>query len=264
MADSSAGTLALEGPLVRIGCAGLPPGVARDAYFRRLDLLEVDATFFDPPREATLRRWRKEAPAAAAFSVPAWQLVTHEADTAGYERLATPLPPEARGRVGSFRDTEEVRAAWRRTLEAAVALRAETVVFHTPPSFSTTDAHRDAMRRFLGEVVGDPGELTLVWEPRGIWEPEQAARFAEELGLIYACDPLQLEVPPPPAERAYFRIHGLGLYRNKIDDDQLDLLAGFLEDTARAWVVFANTERYPDAQRFRRLWEGREDGAEED
>ena len=45
--------------LVRVGCAGLPSGISRAHYFENLDLLETDATFFEPPREVALRRWRE-------------------------------------------------------------------------------------------------------------------------------------------------------------------------------------------------------------
>src|SRR5204863_751482 len=83
-------------------------------------------------------------------------------------------------------------------------------------------------------------------------------RLAEELGLVYALDPLQLEVPPPESARAYFRLYGLGLYRNKINEDHLDVLADMASLYERAWVVFANVEKYPDAQRFRKLLAGRE------
>jgi uncharacterized protein YecE (DUF72 family) len=106
-------------------------------------------------------------------------------------------------------------------------------------------------------VVG-VNDVTLAWEPRGIWEPAQAASLAEELGLVYALDPLQLEVPPPDGTQAYFKLYGLGIYRNKLGDDMLDLLADMVDLYERAWVVFANVEKYPDAQRFRKLLAGRE------
>lgn len=258
MPDSSTGTVAEPEQVVRIGCAGLPSGVSRTAYFQRLDLLEVDATFYEPPRDVALRRWRKEAPAGCAFTALAWQLVTHDPATPGYERMTTPLAPAARGAVGSFRPTAEVRAAWERTLAAARALGAESVLFQTPPGFSPSQANRDTMRRFFGEVVGEVPDLTLAWEPRGIWEPAQAGALAAELGLVYAVDPLQLEVPPPEGDAAYFRLYGLGLYRNRIGDEHLDLLADMLEPYPQAWVVFTNVEKYPDAQRFRKLLGGRE------
>src|SRR5205823_159255 len=122
--------------LVRVGCAGLPSGVARAAYFERLDLLETDITFFEPPREGALRRWRSEAPPACAFSALAWQLVTHDAEAPGYARLLHPLDPQLRTEVGGFRPTSTVKDAWSRTLVSARALGAEVVLFQTPPSFS--------------------------------------------------------------------------------------------------------------------------------
>jgi uncharacterized protein YecE (DUF72 family) len=257
MADSSAGTVEDTPPMVRIGCAGLPQGMNVTSYFKRLDLLEVDATFYDPPALATLRRWQREAPPGAGFSAVAWQLVTHDADTPGYARLQEPLPAERASQVGSFRPTPAVRDAWQRTLASARALAAEVVLLSSPPSFAPTAQNRDALRRFVGEVIGDVPDLTIAWEPRGVWEPGPAASLAAELGLVYVCDPLQLEVPPPQETRAYFRIYGLGFYRDKISEENLELLAAMVERHERCWVVFANTSKLGDAQRFRALWEGR-------
>ncbi|MBI4509629.1 MAG: DUF72 domain-containing protein [Deltaproteobacteria bacterium] len=246
-------TTASSGSIIRIGCAGLPSGVARASYFERLDLLEVDMTFYEPPSEAALRRWRKEAPSNAGFSMLAWQVITHEPGPSGYERLSKPIPPDHRGKLGFFRDTDEVRDAWQRTLGAARALQAEVIVFQTPPSFSPSEVNRGAMRRFFSQVIEGTEGIRLAWEPRGLWEPEQAVRFAEELGIIAAFDPLQIEGPIPEADQAYFRLHGLGLFRNKISDEKLDELAEIVEEYERALVLFANVEKYPDAQRFRKL-----------
>jgi uncharacterized protein YecE (DUF72 family) len=99
--------------------------------------------------------------------------------------------------------------------------------------------------------------ITLAWEPHGLWEPQQASALANEIGLVYALDPLQLETPPPDEPRAYFRIHGLGIYRGKLGDDLLELLADMVDSYERAWVVFANVEKLGDAQRFHRLLGGR-------
>lgn len=245
-------------PQIRVGCAGVPSGVSRATYFERLDLLETDVTFFDPPREVALKRWRNEAPPGSAFSVLAWQVITHEAGTPGYARVAAPLSPETLAGAGGFRDTPAVRDAWTRTLSSARALGAEVILFQTPPSFAPTEANREALRRFFGEVAADHGDTTLAWEPHGLWEPQQASALAVELGLVYALDPLQLETPPPDEPKAYFRIHGLGVYRGKLGDDLLELVADMAEGYERAWVVFANVEKLGDAQRFHRLVAGRE------
>jgi uncharacterized protein YecE (DUF72 family) len=254
---AEAGEDEADGKLVRVGCAGLPSGVSRAAYFRALDLLETEATFFEPPREVALRRWHDEAPAGSAFSAMAWQLITHEAGSPGYARMTRPLAPEAAREAGHFRPTATVRDAWLRTLASVRALGAEVVLFQTPPSFAPSEPNREALRRFFGEVAVEREGLTMAWEPQGLWEPQQASALAVELGLVYALDPLQLEVPPPDEPRAYFRVHGLGIYRNKLADDLLELLADMALGYERAWVVFANVEKYRDAQRFHRLVGGR-------
>jgi uncharacterized protein YecE (DUF72 family) len=243
---------------VRIGCAGLPNGVSRTHYFERLDLLEADGTFFEPPRELALRRWRQEAPAGSGFTMLAWQLITHDADTDGYERLTQPLPTDARRQVGSFRVNSVTRDAWARTASAARTLGAEVVLLQTPPAFSPSTSNQDAMRRFFAEVIGDDRPATLAWEPRGVWSPQQAGKLAAELGIVLALDPLQLEIDPPEGPDAYFRLYGLGLQRGRIDELAMDLIADMLEQYERSWVVFTNVEKYADAQRFRKLMAGRD------
>ena len=45
---------------VRLGLCGFTIG-ARE-YFRRFRVVEVQQTFYDPPQDATLVRWRRQAP----------------------------------------------------------------------------------------------------------------------------------------------------------------------------------------------------------
>jgi uncharacterized protein YecE (DUF72 family) len=243
----------MSAPL-RIGCAGLPGGVARPQYFSRLDLLEADLTFFEPPSEAALKRWHHDAPADAAFAMLAWQVITHEAGSPGYARLSHPLAATAAREAGHFKINALTRDAWARSLAAARTLAAEVIVFQTPTLFAPSAANQDAMRRFFAEVVGDrPKELVLAWDPRGMWEPRPARRLADELGLVLAMDPLAAEAEPPEGELAYFRVHGLGSPRQRLGVESLEELAELSLAYERAWVVFTSAERYPDAQRFRKL-----------
>jgi len=149
--------------------------------------------------------------------------------------------------------------AWQELVEAYDALQAEALVLQTAPSFSPSTSNREAFKRFMGDVVGDPGDRVLCWEPRGTWEPFQAARLCQELGLVHAFDPLLPEPGEegstlPPTEEAYYRIYGLGLQRNRVSDEKLAELAERVAQNARAWVVFASADRWKDAQRFAALW----------
>src|ERR671929_9964 len=56
-------------------------------YVREFRVVEVQQTFYEPPRDATLLRWRRQAPLRFEFTLKAWQLVTHEASSPTYLRL---------------------------------------------------------------------------------------------------------------------------------------------------------------------------------
>ena len=94
---------------VAVGCSGF--NTARAVYFQTLSAVEVQQTFYQPPRVPTLARWREEAPADFAFAVKAWQLVTHTPSSPTYRRFRRPLTDAERADAGSFRDTDLVAAA---------------------------------------------------------------------------------------------------------------------------------------------------------
>src|SRR5687768_2259925 len=86
---------------VRVGLCGWT--IAMSTYVRRFPLVEVQHTFYDPPADRLLARWRAQAPGRFEFTMKAWQLVTHESGSPTYRRLRRPLPEDHRGEVGAFR-----------------------------------------------------------------------------------------------------------------------------------------------------------------
>ena len=107
--------------MIRIGCCGFP--VARAKYFQRFSAVEVQKTFYQPPRVSTADRWRREAPSGFVYTMKAWQLITHESSSPTYRRLKTVMPESKARHYGSFQPTEEVLQAWRATARIAEALR---------------------------------------------------------------------------------------------------------------------------------------------
>src|ERR671916_2930313 len=95
---------------VRVGLCGA--SMALTTYAQRFRVLEVQQTFYEPPREATLRRWRASVPPAFEFTVKAWQLITHEATSSTYRRLRTPLSAEERTQVGGFPGAPVFSRGW--------------------------------------------------------------------------------------------------------------------------------------------------------
>lgn len=233
---------------VLVGCCGFP--VARVRYGAEFPVVEVQQTFYQPPRVATAVRWRQEAPPGFRFAMKAWQLVTHPATSPTYRRLREPLagPPDA---YGFFRATPEVDRAWSRTVEVARALGAEVVLLQCPASFRPEPENVERLRRFAARAGRDG--LRLAWEPRGGWPPALVAGLCRELGLLHAGDPLAGALSP--GEVAYFRLHGRGGYRYRHTDADLDELLARCRDAIssgarEAWVLFNNLSMLEDARRF--------------
>src|SRR5918911_676564 len=95
---------------IKVGCCGFRS--ARAEYYALLPAVEVQHTFYQPPRLTTLAQWRAEAPPAFEFTLKAWQLITHRASSPTYRRLKRELSAEERDGAGSFRASEIVREAW--------------------------------------------------------------------------------------------------------------------------------------------------------
>jgi len=236
--------------VIHVGCCGFPK--ARSIYFRTFRVVEVQQTFYDPPRPETLRRWRAEAGPAFVFTMKAWQLVTHPASSPTYRRLRRPLPPEERAGAGGFQPTPVVERGWAATVAAAEALGARIVLLQCPASFTPTPAHLRNLEGFLERIGEVP--FRIAWEPRGDWPEETVRRICERYGLIHAVDPL---VRPPVTEGiAYFRLHGRTGYAYRYTDADLEALWARCQGFQEVFVLFNNVSMWEDALRFRRRVEG--------
>lgn len=236
---------------VAIGCSGFSS--ARSAYFERLPAVEVQHTFYQPPRVTTLARWRDEAPPGFVFAVKAWQLITHTASSPTYRRLRRVLTDDERAEAGAFRPTEIVEAAWAETAAGARALGAEIVLFQCPPSFRPTEKSVADLRAFLGSRSREG--LQFAWEPRGGWPRDLVEGLCEELDLWHAVDPF-VDATVTPG-RPYYRLHGRGGWRYQYEDGELEELASMLPEGTASYVFFNNVHMLEDAGRFRAMVEAR-------
>jgi uncharacterized protein YecE (DUF72 family) len=220
-----------------------------DRYIREFPLVEVQHTFYEPPSDALLAKWRAAVPTRFEFTLKAWQVVTHESGSPTYRRMKKPLPESARGQVGAFRTTEPVLAAWQRTLECARVLRATAVLLQCPRSFRPTALNVERMREFLTTVQRPAARL--LWEPRGDWPNELLVELCRELGLVHVVDPMQTETVTPA--QTYYRLHGTTGARHVHTDDELRRLRDLVIDRPTPYVLFNNLPRVGDAQRFRAM-----------
>ena len=127
----------------KIGCCGIP--LPKPEYARRFPVAEVQQTFYQPPRLATLQHWRMLMPPPFEFALKAWQLITHTAKSPTYRRLKTKLTPIELEQCGGFRWTPMVQQAWETTRACAEALKARLLLFQCPASFTPAPENVDQM-----------------------------------------------------------------------------------------------------------------------
>ena len=233
---------------LKIGCCGFR--LSRAEYFSRFPVVEVQQTFYQPPKIDTLKSWRADAPDDFEFTLKAWQLVTHDGASPTYRRIKRELTEREREECGSFRATEIVREGWDATRACAEALRARRVLFQCPARFKPTAVNVENLRRFFSSVERDG--LIFMWEPRGEWSRELVGDLCRELDLTHVVDPLVERTATP--ESCYFRLHvRWGTGRNRYEDEELSEMYSMLPRGGTSYVLFNNVRMMDDATRFQRL-----------
>jgi uncharacterized protein YecE (DUF72 family) len=240
--------------MVRVGLCGFT--MAMEDYALYFPVVEVQHTFYEPPRDELLKRWLRVTPPSLEYTMKVWQLVTHSAGSPTYRRLKRPLAPGAE--PGGFRDSAAVTEGWRRSVHAAEVLSATAMLFQCPASFTPDKENVERMRRFFERI--DRPRARLLWEPRGAkWVAARALAVAlcRELDLVYVVDPFV--TPPAPRHPVYWRLHGIGGARHSYNDQelhQLKLMLAAAEAPSPAYVMFNNLPRVGDAKRFVRMLAG--------
>ncbi len=237
--------------VIKVGCCGFPGGMKR--YLSQYQLVEVQQTFYKPPRLETALRWRKEAPPQFEFAVKAWQLITHPPSSPTYRRAGLAIAAEEKEDYGFFRPSRQVLEAWQSTQTIAQALEVRVIVFQCPPSFVENPQNIENMRAFFQTI--ERGELLFAWEPRGGWHETTIEALCRELGLIHCVDPF--ETAPLWGSPRYFRLHGRPGYRHTYSTQQLKWLADKWGSEGEAYFLFNNLSMGDDAFRFKGMLEER-------
>ena len=240
---------------VRVGLCGFT--MSMETYARHFPVVEVQQTFYEPPPDATLGKWRTITPPSLEYTIKVWQLVTHAANSPTYRRMKRPL--SAGQEPGFFRDSAAVEQGWQRSLHCANVLSATAMLFQCPASFTPEADNVQRMRRFF-EGIKRPRQR-LLWEPRGpkwVSHLDLALALCKDLDLVHVVDPFVTR--PEPGRAVYWRLHGIGGPRHSYTDEQLRALKRKLVEVAPtepAYVMFNNLPRVGDAKRFRLLVEPR-------
>ena len=235
---------------VKIGLCGFTVAIAD--YARSFPVVEVQQTFYQPPAEFVMRRWRANVPANLEFTIKAWQLITHPAKSPTYRRLRTPLTDAERAEAGGFRDTPVVAEAWRTSLACAELVGATAILFQCPASFRPTDENIANLDAFFRRCKSPPG-VRLLWEPRGPWPAPVVASLCAAHRLVHVVDPFVTPTVTAADNVTYYRLHGITGARHVYTDAELLRLREMLPAAGETYVMFNNIPRADDARRFARL-----------
>jgi uncharacterized protein YecE (DUF72 family) len=233
--------------IMKVGCCGFSE--AHHKYFSHFDLVEIQSTFYQPPRLGTATKWRESAPEGFEFTIKAWQLITHKPTRPTYRRLREPISQQKKPKFGFFKPTKEVFKAWEVTKEVAVSLKTKYILFQCPPNFRATDENINNLKRFFTSI--DRTSLNLVWEPRGEWCPNLVKDICHELNLIHCVDPFRNESLTDTFK--YYRLHGLKGYRYKYTNEDLSKLKEICCQSETVYCFFNNVTMKDDALRFKNL-----------
>ena len=201
------------------------------AYAKRFDLLEVrglDAKNLRyGPNAATLRRWRRAASPSFEFAVVAG-------------------PNLAKLRPGEALDTE---------LEAmqatATILESRVLVVSTPPEVTPSKLWRDRLRVTIDRLRSDVA--TLVWEPSGLWEYDDAVSFGKTLSVTIAVDPARSEIPTGAV--AYGRLRAIGASR-AFSAAALERIAEKIGERRDAYMIIETASALKEGKTLRGLVRG--------
>ncbi len=91
----------------------------------------------------------------------------------------------------------------------------------------------------------------VIWSPAGLWQHDDAVRFADEFGALVACDPLRDEMTEE-ADVVYARMRGFG-EDQRYSMAKLEAMAEALDGAEHAYVIFESAESWREALGFRKL-----------
>ncbi|MET8322674.1 DUF72 domain-containing protein [Micromonospora sp. NPDC005189] len=189
-------------------------------YARQFPLVEVDATYYSPPAEATARLWAERTPAGFTFNIKAFSLLTGHPTRVS--ALYKDLRPET-DKKNVYPDDLPAQAyedVWTRFLSALDPLveagKLGALLFQFPPWFTIKRANK----QYLLEVAKRCAPLRPVYEFRhASWfdgdNADETLAFLREHKLPYVCVDMpqghRSSLPPvlaATADLAVVRFHG--------------------------------------------------------
>jgi len=215
----------------------------------------LERTLFDPPRAGPAKRWgaqiRRKFPSATMLPY-VWHLVSHGTDD-GLRGSATRSLSGNAYAFGHLQETPEVAQAWESARQCYQAIGATRVVLRTPSGVAPGALGRQRIQRFVAARKAE--DIGVLWEPEGLWEPDEASRFAETLGIEIIARGFHGGRPVRNSEDAsvlvrrdaWIRVDAMGR-RPRLSADQIDAILEHAEAVPDARFVFAGARAVQNLQ----------------
>lgn len=207
-----------------VGAKGLQGDI--NAYAKRFDFLEVPMPPADQPKlgatPATMKRWRKAVPPHFEFCVV--------------------LGPN----VGAVKASAALDSELDAARTAINTLSARSILLRTSRDVTPSPLWRDRLSKLIDRLPSDAS--TIVWEPQGLWEVDDAAVFAKKIGAVLVVDPSRDPVPVGPI--AYGRLRALGESRS-YGASALDRVVSAIGERREAYVVIETSSALAECKRLR-------------
>ena len=81
------------------------------------------------------------------------------------------------------------------------------------------------------------------------------SKICHDLDLWHVVDPFVARTVTP--EKCYYRLHGIGGWRYRYEDSELDELVSLLPEDELSYVFFNNNVMTEDAIRFKKIVSGK-------
>jgi uncharacterized protein YecE (DUF72 family) len=174
-----------------------------------------------------MRRWRKAVPPHFDFCV-----------------VVGPNVAKLKASPAFDRELAEAR-------NAVDALQARCLLVRTPQDVTPGQVWRDRMAKLLDRLPRDA--TNIVWEPRGVWEVEDAAVAAKKWGIVLSIDASRDPVPAGPV--VYTRLRALGETRS-YGASALERVARAIGQRRDAYVIFETDKALEEAKKLRSIAQG--------
>ena len=202
---------------------GTPDSRLLTEYAKVFDAIELDTTFYAPPRETTLAQWKNQTPGGFAFSAKAPKLITHE------RRLVGPAS------VKEARDFGKL-------LQNGLGEKLGRLLLQLPPDFGPGESRN--LLTFADALAESKLPWTIELRDAGWQTTEIAAQLAERGIALATTD----RVAVPGAPLSYLRLLGeensVERFNQRVllKDDELDHWATQLQNATG--TVFVHVRNY--------------------